>query len=81
MNLTALKTVFAWIARQLLEIFGNSVVQQVILDELEKFAKRTDTKVDDKLVRMARLALANEDYLKVEADLPAKPESDPEQKW
>lgn len=54
------KTAVVWVARKGLEMWGIKVVREVVLDEMERLAKRTDNTIDDKIVRVTRAALLND---------------------
>ena len=45
-----------WVARKLLELWGINAVKEVVVEELERLAKRTDNTIDDKIVKVVRAA-------------------------
>lgn len=51
----------AWLWEVAMRIFGKAVVRQVIIDELRRYAKKTDNKLDDALVHLLEARLMGRD--------------------
>lgn len=44
----------------ILKLLGQKTAQNVVLDVLQEMAKKTDNELDDRIIRIVRLAMENE---------------------